>query len=244
MSTLVPVCAADAHVHRLYGDHAGLPVGVVTQCVQQATALQQLIWGASPGTWAERTRAFHEQHEEAVFGWMQRTTNRAQRRAEHEQSGLAGQLTTLGDDVLDFGGGLGFSASLLREAGKRVTYVDVDGPACAFARWYFDHCGQGDIEVGTTPCDHVELTPQRQWDLVLVERVLEYVPDPAATIERLARAVRRGGTLFLSLERDPDAHGQLARPVTLTDLLATSATLRSMRRVRSGDDGHHVFVAT
>ncbi|MBL8727385.1 MAG: class I SAM-dependent methyltransferase [Planctomycetes bacterium] len=244
MSTLVPVGVADAHVHRLYGEYAGLPVGVVTQCVQHAAALQQLIWNACPeGTWAGKACAFHEGHEEAVFGLMQRTVSRAQRRVEHDQSGLTGQLAEAGDDVLDFGGGLGFSASLLRDAGKNVTYVDVDGPVTAFARWYFERCGQDDVEVGTTPSATAELPKGRQWDLVLAECVLECVPDPVATVERLARAVRGGGTLFVVLDGGVEAAGATMRAVDVAALLAGSPTLRGMRHVLSGEDGRHAFRA-
>jgi SAM-dependent methyltransferase len=244
MSTLVPLGTADTHVHRLYGDYAGLPVGVVTQCVQQAATLQQLIWNACPAmSWVAKARAFHEGHEEAVFALMQRTASRAQRRSEHEQSGFAGQLDEAGDDVLDFGGGLGFSASLLRDAGKNVTYVDVDGPVLAFARWYFERCDQADVELCTTSSAVADLPEGRQWDLVLAERVLEYVPDPVATVERLARAVRSGGTLFVVLDGGVEAAGALARPVAVAELLAGAPTLQGMRPVLSGEDGRYAFCA-
>ena len=244
MSTVVPICAADAHIHRLYAEYAGLPVGVVTQCVQHAVALQQVIWNASDGaTWAAKARAFHEGHEEAVFCLMHRTAQRAQRLAEHDRMGLTGWLADAGDTVLDFGGGLGFSASLLRESGKQVTYVDVDGPSLAFAQWYFAQSALDDIEVLTTPFAQVGLPAGRQWDLVLVERVLEWLPDPGSAIERLAAAVRRGGTLFLVLDDGTAAADATSRPVGIDALLAAAPTLRGMQHVRNGDDGCHAFRA-
>lgn len=241
MSTVTPSCAADAHVHRLYGEYAGLPVGVVTQCVQHAAALQLELWhDCLGGTFAERARAYHEHHEEAVFALLQRTANRAQRRAEHEQSGFASWLEAAGDEVLDFGGGLGFSASLLRDAGKQVTYVDVDGAVTAFARWYFERCGQDDIEVHTTAVGDVELPAGRQWDLVLAENVLEWLPDPVAAVERLAAAVRRGGTLFVRLDA---AAAPMAHAVSIDELLTRSPALQRLQHVLRGDDGRHAFRA-
>jgi len=243
MSTVAPTCAADAHAHRLYGEYAGLPVGVVTQCVQNAAALQQVLWNACPGaSRAAKAAAFHEGHEEAVFGLMHHTASRAQRRTEHERSGLTGLLAQVGDDVLDFGGGLGFSASLLHEAGKRVTYVDVDGPVLAFARWYFERCGQHDVEVVSAPSAVAWLPAGRQWDLVLAERVLEYVGDPVSVVDRLAGAVRAGGTLFVQLEGITPAN-PLSQAIVLDDLLAGSAALRRLAHVLRGDDGRHAFRA-
>lgn len=243
MSMVTSGCAADAHVHRLYGEFAGLPVGVVTQCVQHTAPLQQELWNAcTGGTFAERARAYHEHHEEAVFALLHRTANRAQRRAEHEQSGLANWLEAAGDEVLDFGGGLGFSASLLRDAGKQVTYVDVDGPVAAFARWYFERCGQDDIEVHTTSVANVELPAGRQWDLVLAENVLEWLPDPIAAAERLAAAVRPGGTLFVQLDATA-AQAPMANAVAIDDLLARCPALQRLQHVLRGDDGRHAFRA-
>jgi SAM-dependent methyltransferase len=244
MSTITPVGAADLHVHRLYGEYAGLPVGVVTQCAQHADALQQLTWQACPGAdRAAKACAYHEGHEADVFAQLHRTSSRAQRRHEHERSGLAGWLAESGDAALDFGGGLGLSSSLLREAGKRVTYVDVDGPAAAFARWYFARSGQPDIELLTTPSDRVVLPAGRQWDLVLVERVLECVPDPAAVVERLAGALARGGVLYLVLESALTVTGPSARPVAVDDLLARAPALRRLQHVLCGQDGRHAFRA-
>lgn len=241
MATVATTRAADAHVHRLYGAYAGMPAGVVTQCVQHAAALQQLIWGALDGDRAAKARVFFERHEEAVFALMQRTASRTQRRAEHQRSGLTAVLDDAGDDVLDFGGGLGFSASLLHDAGKKVTYVDVAGPVTAFAQWYFAHGEQPDIEVCTTPCARVALPAGRQWDLVLAEHVLEWLPDPVAAIERLAAAVRPGGTLFLELAGGDGAGDGMACHVDVEALLAGAPSLRAMQHVRDGDDGRHMF---
>ncbi|MBX3462253.1 MAG: class I SAM-dependent methyltransferase [Planctomycetes bacterium] len=239
MSTLAPVGIADAHVHRLYADYSGLPVGVVTQCVQHAAALQHVAWQDCGGAdFAARARAFHERHEESVFLQLQRTPSRTVRRQEHDGAGVAGWLPD-GAAVLDFGGGLGLSSALLAEAGHTVTYVDVDGPAAAFARWYFAACGLAAIDVRTTPVDACELPSGRQFDLVLAERVLECVPDPVAVVERLARALRPGGTLYLVL--DAAAAGPLARPVDLGALRAGSPALRRLAPVLDAGDGRHAF---
>lgn len=243
MKAAVPARTADAHVHRLYAEHSGLPVGVVTQCAQHAVAASQLVWPECAGaSWAEKARTFFEQHEESLFLQMHRSTSRAHRRQQYVDGGLwellvAGQVGS----VLDFGGGLGLTSSLLQEAGQRVTYCDVDGPAARFARWYFDYNGQETIEVLHTAAAMAPL-PDRQWDLVNAESVLEYLGDPVATVECLADAVRPGGVLHLELDQhEASSACPMRRLVTLAALLDGSPTLRAMQSMRDPADGHVVL---
>ena len=245
MQAVDHVLTADAHVHRLYAEHAGLPVGVVTQCVQHATALGLAVWHDGTGTsWQEKSRLFYEQHEESLFDLLHHSTNRSDRRACYIKDHLWSWLSEAGSAVLDFGGGLGLTSSLLHELGKQVTYCEVDGPAARFAEWYFERNGQGDIEVVCTPSSVAVLPAHRGWDLVLAESVLECVPDPVATVERLAQAVRSGGLLHLSIDRhDPSSVCPMRRPVALADLLAHSPTLRAMDHVLDASDGRGIFRA-
>jgi len=76
--------------------------------------------------------------------------------------------------------------------------------------------------------------------------VIEHVPDPAATVERLAQAVAPGGLLYLII----DAHEvSPAFPMHqhVQDLLAAAPTLRALQHVKhDGDlvDAFHASLGT
>ncbi|HEX5051657.1 MAG TPA: methyltransferase [Planctomycetota bacterium] len=236
---------ADTHVHRLYSDFAGLPVGVVTQCVQHHATFNQVSWQECPGaTFAEKAATYYEEHEECLFDLLHSSSGRASRRAGYVKDGHWSCFTGGGPTVLDFGGGLGQTASLLHEDGKHVTYCDVDGPTARFAAWFFERCHQNEIEVLLTSSHRVELPARRQWDLVLAEAVLECVPDPVGTAECLAKVVAPGGLLYLIADRpEAVASRPMRRPIAVADLLAGAPSLRAMEQVRS-DDGCDVFRAS
>ena len=95
-----------------------------------------------------------------------------------------------------------------------------------------------------TPSERLVLPEGRQWDLVFSDSVIEHVPDPVGTVERLAQATRRGGLLYLII----DAHEvspafPMHRHVYLADLLAGAPTLRSMQHVLHEGDGLNAFRA-
>ncbi|HZN39486.1 MAG TPA: methyltransferase [Planctomycetota bacterium] len=243
MESMAPILRADAHVHRLYADYSGLPFGVVTECAQRSDTLTQAVWQQCEGdSWRDKARVFYERYEEAMFDLLRHDTSRAQRRSDYEKDGIWSWLAGAGASVLDFGGGLGLTSSLMCEIGKQVTYCEVDGPALRFARWYFEGNGQRDIEVVRTPSATPQLPLDRRWDLVLVESVLEHVADPVATIENLASVVSSGGLLYLAIART-EAACPLRQPVAVADLMTGSAALRAMERVLETSDGRCVFRA-
>ena len=244
MESMATILRADAHVHRLYADYSGLPLGVVTECAQRADMLTKAVWQQCEGdSFCDKAKVFYERYEEALFDLLQRSTSRAQRRASYEKDGIWSWLAGAGRSVLDFGGGLGLTSSLMCEIGKQVTYCEVDGPALRFATWYFEGNGQRDIELVRTPSATAVLPIDRRWDLVLVEAVLEHVADPVATIECLAAGVSSGGLVYLAIART-EAECSLRQPVALQELLAGSAALRAMERVLETSDGRCIFRAT
>jgi 2-polyprenyl-3-methyl-5-hydroxy-6-metoxy-1,4-benzoquinol methylase len=205
--------------------------------------LTHAVWQQCEGdSWSDKAKVFYERCEEVLFDLLQHSTSRAQRRADYEKDGIWSWLAGAGRSVLDFGGGLGLTSSLMCEIGKQVTYCDVAGPALRFAEWYFEGNGQRDIEVVRTPSATAVLPLDRRWDLVLVESVLEHVVDPVATIECLASVVSSGGLLYLAIAR-ADAACPLRQPLALADLMAGSPTLRAMERVLETSDDRCVFRA-
>lgn len=143
---------------------------------------------------------------------------------------------------MEFGGGLGLACSLFRDLGRRVTYVDIDGATSRFARWYFERTGQSDIEFLLTPQDELALPEGRQWDFVFSDAVIEHLIDPAPIVDRLARAVRPGGVLYLII----DAHNvtpafPMHRHVYMDEILERAPALRAMKRVLHDGDGLNAF---
>jgi SAM-dependent methyltransferase len=243
MESMAPILRADAPVLRLYADYSGLPLGVVTECAQRSATLTQAVWLQCEGdSWRDKAKVFYERYEEVLFDLLQHSTSRAQRRASYERDGIWSWLAGAGATVLDFGGGLGLTSSLMCEIGKHVAYCEVDGAALRFARWYFEGNGQRDIEVVRTASATPLLPLDRRWDLVLAEAVLEHVVDPVATIEALAQVVHSGGLLYLAIAL-PEPECPLRQPVAVADLIAGSPALRAMERVLETNDGRFVFRA-
>jgi SAM-dependent methyltransferase len=242
-ATNAPALAADASLLQLYGEYAGIPLPLLESCVRNFGSFNQVAWDeCEGGDWAAKAKVFYERSDEYLFDLLAGSPSKAHRRAMLKRWGHWQWLLDAGTDALEFGGGLGVTCSLLRDAGKRVTYVDVDGPAARFARWYFARLGQRDIEIALTPSDRPVLPAGRQWDLVYSESVIEHVPDPAATVEALARAVRPGGLLYLII----DAHEvspafPMHRHVHLAELLAGAPSLCAMQHVLHDGDGRNAF---
>ncbi|MGE3354134.1 MAG: class I SAM-dependent methyltransferase [Planctomycetota bacterium] len=234
----------DTHVYQLYAEYTNQPVELIAECARNFGNFNQVAWQECAGAdWQAKAKVFYERSDEYLFDLLYGSQTRAQRREVYRRFGHWGWLERAGRTAMEFGGGLGFSCSLLRELGKQVTYVDVDGPAARFARWYFERTGQ-DVEVLLTPSDRVVLPSARQWDLVFSDSVIEHVPDPAATVERLAQATAPGGLLYLIIDaHEVSAAFPMHRHVHLEELLAGAPSLRAMEHVLHSGDTLNAFRA-
>jgi len=94
---------------------------------------------------------------------------------------------------------------------------------------------------GSGRCGFALRQPQRHaLHRQISDSVIEHVPDPAATVERLAQAVAPGGLLYLII----DAHEvSPAFPMHqhVQDLLAAAPTLRALQHVKHDGDLVNAF---
>ncbi len=101
----------------------------------------------------------------------------------------------IGDDVLDvleIGCGRGATARFLSEhRGARVVGVELNPAVAERASRWLERVIVGDVA-------EVEV-PEAAFDLVLALELVEHLPEPEAVLRKLARAVRPGGRMLLSV---------------------------------------------
>lgn len=242
--TTTTTTATDHDLFELFSEYSGMAVEDVRKAAANYGGINEFHWGECSGeSWEQRVRQFYDVADGYVFDLLHANRSKAHLEAVYRQFGHWDWFQKSGHEVLEFGGGLGLSCSLFRDLGREVTYVDIDGSASRFARWFFARTGQSDIEVVITPQDSLCLPAGRQWDFVFSDAVLEHLVDPAPTVDRLARAVRPGGTLYLIIDAHNVGPGfPMHRHVYLDELLARSDALRAMEHVLHDGDGLNAFV--
>ncbi|MDH4144606.1 MAG: methyltransferase domain-containing protein [Acidimicrobiia bacterium] len=106
-----------------------------------------------------------------------------------------------GETVLDFGCGPGYVAVELARiggAGTKVHGVDLNADFVARARQVAAEAGFGEqVTIHHSTDERIPLGDATV-DRAYCKNVLEYVPDPAATLAEIARVLRPGGTLVVS----------------------------------------------
>lgn len=108
--------------------------------------------------------------------------------------------------VLDFGGGLGFFAGALSRQYADVTLFDLDSHAREFARAQFP----GRFRV----VEDSEQALATKYDLILLNQVIEHVPDPVAFLHSFVGALEPGGLLVVTTSNN-NAVDTLTRPDVL-----------------------------
>ena len=130
-----------------------------------------------------------------------------------------------GRTVLDVGSGLAVFPARMKEHGWRVTALDPDPRAAAFAR---ERVGVEAVEGRL----HRGRRPRRRFDLVTFNKVLEHVPDPVAMLARRAcRWWRTAARVYVEL---PDGEGAAADPDGPTARSSSSSTCTSSAARRCG----------
>ena len=228
---------------QLFAEFVDVPEEEIQRGVENFAAANVHEWARTSGeSWADKAATFYSTAPGYVFDLIHGNKSREHLREVYQRYGHWDYIANSGQDVLEFGGGLGMACSIFRDLGRRVTYVDVAGPASQFARWYFGTKGYPDIEVCLVEPEELVLPENRQWDFVFSDSVIEHLIDPVGTVETLARAVKPGGLLYLII----DAHAvdpafPMHRHIFIDELIDACPTLREMTRVRHEGDVVNAF---
>lgn len=95
--------------------------------------------------------------------------------------------------LLAYGDGLGFDSLYFRQAGHRVSYLEISQLCRRFARRIFRDQG-ADVEI----LESSEAVEAGAYDVVTCLDVLEHVPDPVEMVTQMVAALRPGGLLITS----------------------------------------------
>jgi 2-polyprenyl-6-hydroxyphenyl methylase/3-demethylubiquinone-9 3-methyltransferase len=105
--------------------------------------------------------------------------------------------------ILDVGCGGGLLSEALAQAGAEVVGIDLAEASLNAAREHASSAGLG-IEYRQASIEDVASAEPEAFDAVTCMEVLEHVPDPGSVIAACARAVKPGGTVFIStINRNP-----------------------------------------
>ena len=108
---------------------------------------------------------------------------------------LGDPLTTPGGALLDIGCGTGNFLAAAREAGYRVTGIELDRNAARFAK---EQLGLERV-LPLTISEFAAQHPKEQFDVVTFFEVLEHQAAPVEFLQRVRACVRTGGLIALSV---------------------------------------------
>jgi 2-polyprenyl-3-methyl-5-hydroxy-6-metoxy-1,4-benzoquinol methylase len=115
---------------------------------------------------------------------------------------VSGYIRTIGAtaSVLDVGCGEGNLSHWLSESGNR-RYMGVDVSRIAILEARARSSNDARFEVA----DAATFDPGEQFDIIVLNEVLYYMPEPEAVLERYASFLAPGGVLIISMYRVPES---------------------------------------
>ena len=119
---------------------------------------------------------------------------RLQVRDYHATRRNLNKLYPLRGTLLEIGSGFGFLLATFKADGWKVTGVDPNREACALARTV----NQVDATGGTL---ETMKFPDRSFDVVIMNHVIEHLPDPLMTLKEIHRVLKDGGHLLIETPR-------------------------------------------
>lgn len=137
--------------------------------------------------------------DQVAAGWSDRYASDASFR-QRLQAILqaAAPMLASGGEILDFGCGAGDLFALLAQQGCHVTGTDISPSMLDIAR-----CRTAGEFIQLRSDDPALPFPDGRFDGCIASSVLEYVPQPSATLAEIVRVLRPGGR-FLMTVPDPD----------------------------------------
>lgn len=116
-----------------------------------------------------------------------------------------------GSHVLDAGCGAGTFSFELARHGARVTAFDGSPAMIELCERRSAAEGQPDIAFSVALLESVSAHPAQSYDAVISSSVLEYLPDLDAEIARLARVLKPGGHLIVSMPNRQSLYRRIER---------------------------------
>ena len=107
--------------------------------------------------------------------------------------------------ILEIGCGTGHNLEMLRRFG-RVDGIEIDGAARALASRRLGHA------IGDAPLPELPGVPEHAYDLVALLDVLEHVDEDAASLRSMARRLKPGGRILVTVPAFPwmwSAHDEI-----------------------------------
>lgn len=173
-----------------------LPGDKVVEKLVTNTGMKQ-EWEAWEGSGAmtdERIKQFYKQTQNYIFdlgGWhlwdlAKRDSDRAM--PAELRAALPDELAKPGAKprAIDFGGGVGFNALILAQAGFDVTLADLDSVTLSFAKFRAERHG---VTMKYWKSDVEEMPPDAKYDVILCMDVLEHLPaeELRKTVDKLVK---------------------------------------------------------
>ncbi|MBN9410998.1 MAG: class I SAM-dependent methyltransferase [Burkholderiales bacterium] len=108
-----------------------------------------------------------------------------------------------GRRVFDFGCGWGLTLQFLRGKGAECRGVDPSPEAVAYGQ-------RKGLQVQVGNIDNLDLSSEGDYDVVLLQNVLEHLRDPEHALRRLGQTMRPGGVIVCAVPNDFNALQQTA----------------------------------
>jgi 2-polyprenyl-3-methyl-5-hydroxy-6-metoxy-1,4-benzoquinol methylase len=127
--------------------------------------------------------------------------------------------------VLDFGGGVGFNAMILAQAGFDVTLADLDSVTLSFAKFRAERHG---VKMKYWKSDVEDMPPDEKYDVILCMDVLEHLPEGELrkTVDKLVKLKTKGTQIVVHAP-----FGRTAQHPMHLD--ASEETLRQVKRLQN-----------
>jgi SAM-dependent methyltransferase len=148
------------------------------------------------GSDPEALRAYYRHQEHGLFVSSYWHSLRPDSYALHSVAALQDCMQfSEGDQVFEFGHGIGSTGLLFAARGFKVTLGDLSAAYRDFARYRFRRRG---LEAAFLDLA-AETPPAAAFDAVVSLDVLEHIPSPLPTVEMLHRSLKPGGVLVLNV---------------------------------------------